>query len=140
MRNWLKIVFLLEETGSNLFPGWDNKYELIIPTRNCASLEQVVMVDKNLVKLVQIILYNCESSLHGSMSFNDMEQNLHVLSYVWSDMKMENSIMTSMKSNLRALSYLPYKLPVMLTLCQRHGSRCLERKNCYNEFTYVALA
>jgi hypothetical protein len=52
------------------------------------------MVDKNLVKIVQ----DCVTLLHGSMSSNDIEQNLHVLSYVWSDMKMENSIMTSMKS------------------------------------------
>jgi hypothetical protein len=97
------------------------------------------MMDKNLVKLVQIILYDCVNLLHGCMSSDDIEQNLHVLSYVWSDMKMENSIMTSMKSCLCALSYLPYKLPVMSTLCQRHGTRCPERRNCFNEFTYVVL-
>ncbi len=51
MRNWLKLGFLLEETGLYLFPGWNNQYELIIPNGNCASSEQVVMVDKNLVKL-----------------------------------------------------------------------------------------
>ncbi len=32
------------------------------------------MVDKNLVKLVQIILYDCVNLLHGSMSSDDMEE------------------------------------------------------------------
>ncbi len=94
------------------------------------------MVDKNLAKLVQIILYDCVTLLHGSCHLMTWSK---IYTCCWSDMKMENSLMTSMKFSLCSLSCLPYKLPVMLTLCQRHGTRYPERRNCFNEFTYVVL-